>query len=71
MSHLFLQTTATRWPLFAALSVEPGLSLVAQTRDHSGHKMTGSETPAPHGSPRFCGAPNALPKMAADHSFMS
>lgn len=71
MSQVFSQTAATRWPLFAALSVELGLPLVAQTTDHSAHKMTGSETPAPHGSPKFCGSPNGWPKMAADHSFMS
>ena len=71
MSYLSWQTAATRWPLFAALSVEPGLSLVAPTTDHSADKLTGSETPAPHGSPRFCGLPNGWPKMAADHSFIS
>lgn len=46
MSHLPSKTAATRWSLIAALSVGFGLPLLAQTMDHSTHKMTGTEAPA-------------------------
>lgn len=46
MSPLPLQTAAARWSLIAALSLGLGLPLMAQTTDHSAHKITGIETPA-------------------------